>query len=112
MNSTVKTILIAGPVIFFMWIVFYIGVVSPQKERDHELRVTQLEILAERQAVAEKERKYNVCTADAYASYSGDWDGQCEIIGRAADCTLPGYSAEKVNEAYKERMDRCTTMYK
>lgn len=60
----------------------------------------------------ERQRQYDLCISSAYQAYSGNWDGACEIQGKEADCTLPRYVADGIDERHAESQERCVALYK
>lgn len=85
---------------------------SIEEQKRIELRIENEKIFAEE--LAEKTRQNNIdtCIADAYYAYSQDWDKACETLGYEADCTLPTYRANDINDNKKYKEQNCYSRYK
>jgi len=67
----------------------------------------------ERAVYLEQMRQANLdeCFANAWQLYSADWDGQCELAGEPADCTLYETQYELVEQRYAEAKALCLARY-
>lgn len=77
-----------------------------------EMEANRALIAEERRVKAERELKMHQCLGWAWETYSDNWDKQCVLIGKTADCSLPNHSSDRLNLQHKESQDRCVEMYR
>lgn len=87
------------PTIVVCLIVFLL--VKSSQERENEK--IMYEILQEQ----DRQMKIDQCSKLVYENYSKEWDNACLLIGRPTGCALPMWSADRLNQIYKENLDRC-----
>lgn len=107
--ATAVTLIVVGIVLLVMYQAL---VVVPNERIEAEARANAAKLQAEENARLQKEIKYNNCTREAYTNYSNNWDGQCELAGKSADCSLLPYQYQHIEKVYAEAQDRCVALYK
>ena len=99
----------AGLIILIM----YQSLVVIPKE---EIRSEEIKASAERKAKIfeedRKERAYNSCINNAHGVYTADWNGQCELLGKEADCSLYPAQYTLIEERHKDAQDSCLVRFK
>jgi hypothetical protein len=107
-----KNILITIATIAVFTLAYQALVVIPREENEAIVKAQQLKIEQELRAEANKQRNYDSCVAEAYTSYSANWDKQCDIAGKDPDCTLYEAQYKIVEDRHDSAQERCLTLYK
>lgn len=59
----------------------------------------------------ERQDKIDECNAFVSNVYLKDWENACSLIGKPADCSLPTFTADKLNKSFQDGLDRCIVRY-
>jgi hypothetical protein len=54
----------------------------------------------------------DTCMNNAYDTYLVNWNTACSSLGLGANCSLPTYRSDRIDQIYKEAQDMCITRYK
>lgn len=87
-------------------------VVIPKEKLEAAAQQAQLKIEEERRANEERIQNIKQCEADAWETYSLNWDNACKTLGKEKDCTLPLYLSTNLDEGKERDEDRCSTLYR
>ena len=111
---TNKIAVVAG-IIFgalIIWIMYQNLVVIPKEEIQAEERAASAERTAAILEEARKERAYDYCISSAHDVYSANWDSQCELVGKEADCSLYANQYKIIEERHESAQASCLTRFK
>jgi len=111
---TNKIAVVAG-IIFgalIIWIMYQNLVVIPKEEIRSEENAAEEARIAERFEIVAKERAYDSCIQSAYNVYSTNWDSQCELQGKEAECSLYASQYKIVEERHVSAQESCLVRFK
>lgn len=112
MRANIITGAIVIGIISLVAIAYQGFVVVPQNRIDATERQHQAELRLEKANELARKQDLQDCKAGAYNTYSADWDSICDIDGKEADCTLPAYRSNQLQERYEKMVERCVDVYK
>lgn len=84
----------------------------PREKIESQEKTLMLEKVAEEAKEAQREEKYNNCMMFAYTDYNTNWNSACTLAEKEAECSLPTYKADSLEEKWEQEKDRCVQMYK
>jgi len=108
-NLIIGASLVFGIAILF--IAYQALVIMPAKGIMAQQRAEEARLEAERNERYIKQYQYELCISNAWEVYSTNWDNACVIDGKEADCTLPAYRHEPINQAHEADKDRCMKLF-
>lgn len=112
MNNKIIIAIIAVATVFLCWVAYEHFVAIPRAELAAEQAQERQERIDRMAAEREREANYKQCVRLAYLNYTADWDGQCELLGKEDNCSLPRYIANEFDDDLDREKDNCIKMYK
>lgn len=52
------------------------------------------------------------CINSAYDTYMVNWNTACSSLSLGANCLLPAYKSDRIDQIHKDAQDMCITRYK
>lgn len=103
---------IVGTVLVVLFIAYTTLVVVPRERMELQAQQAREARMEEEIKEAERLHRYNECMASAYRTYSLNWDGECKLLGKGLDCSLPQFKADKLEDSKRNAESNCVVMYK
>lgn len=112
MKNTITTIIGLAIVPALIFIAYEAFVAIPKEKLEAAAIQAQLEIETERKANEERIQNIKQCEANAWETYSLNWDTACKTAGKEKDCTLPLYTSTNLDQNKERDEDRCSLLYR
>ena len=112
MKNTITTIIGLAIIPALIFIAYQSFVAIPKQKLEAAAIQAEREIEEKRRANEERIANIKQCEANAWETYSLNWDSACKAAGKEKDCTLPLYTSTNLDQNKERDEDRCSTLYR